>query len=119
MRSLRDFYYNLNNSGAYSGPANLHLILKKKGKKFTFGQIKQFLSNEDSHSLQKPLRHNFRRPRVIVTHIAEEYEADLMVVQNLSKSNDKIQYLLIVIDIFSRFLWVQPLINKTAAVVIY
>ena len=33
---------------------------------------------------------------------------------NLAKENDNITYLLFVIDVFSRFLWIEPLQNKTA-----
>ena len=40
--------------------------------------------------------------------------ADLSDVNNIAKDNDGIRYLLFVIDIFSRFLWVKPLKNKTA-----
>jgi IS30 family transposase len=33
-------------------------------------------------------------------------------VSNISKENDGVKYLLFVIDIFSRYLWIEPLKNK-------
>lgn len=46
--------------------------------------------------------------------IDAQFEADLSYVGNLAKENDNIQYLLFVIDVFSRFLWIEPLKDKTA-----
>lgn len=39
-------------------------------------------------------------------------------MSSLSKFNSGIKFLLIVIDIFSRFVWVQPLRNKTGKEVV-
>jgi hypothetical protein len=41
------------------------------------------------------------------------WEADLMNVQNTAKHNDGVKYLLSVIDVFSKFLHLVPLKNKT------
>lgn len=46
------------------------------------------------------------------------WDADLASVQTISKHNKVIQDLLVVVDVFSRFLWVVPLMNKTAQEVI-
>ena len=42
------------------------------------------------------------------------WEADLAFVQDVAKENDGVNYLLVVIDVFSKFLWVRPMKNKTA-----
>jgi transposase InsO family protein len=62
------------------------------------------LQNQDNYSLQK--------------HEFEEYEADLADVTSFSQQNDGIQFLLIVIDLFSRYLHVRPLKNKTSNIVL-
>ena len=41
-------------------------------------------------------------------------KSDLVFVQDVAKENDGVNYLLIVIDAFSKFLWVIPMKNKTA-----
>ena len=43
----------------------------------------------------------------------EIWAADLMDMQAFSKDNNGIKYLLTVIDIFSKFLWIVPLKRKT------
>ena len=49
-----------------------------------------------------------------VTSIDSQFDADLSDVSNIAKENDGIHYLLFVMDIFSRLLWVKPLKDKTA-----
>lgn len=57
-------------------------------------------------------RRGFKRRRVIAQGIDYQWEADLADVQNLSESNNGIKYLLVIVDVFSRFLWVRPLRDK-------
>ena len=45
--------------------------------------------------------------------IDEIWAADLIDMQAFSKDNSEIKYLLIVIDIFSKFVWIIPLKRKT------
>ena len=40
-------------------------------------------------------------------------DADLMIMDSLSKYNDGIIKMLIMIDVFSRYVWVLPLKTKT------
>lgn len=47
-----------------------------------------------------------------MTHLHEQLEIDLTSVENLSKSNDGVRFLLFAIDVFSRYLWVKPLKDK-------
>ena len=42
----------------------------------------------------------------------DQFDADLADLQNLSDTNNYTKYLLVVIDVFSRFVWVEPLRNK-------
>ena len=66
------------------------------------------LSNSKNQSLE-----NFKRRRVNVNGIYEIWAADLMDMQAFSKDNNGIKYLLTVIDIFSKVVWIIPLKRKT------
>ena len=46
--------------------------------------------------------------------IDDQFDADLASMVDYEKSNDGYKYLLVVIDIFSRYAWIQPLKNKSA-----
>ena len=54
-------------------------------------------------SLQRPLRRKFKRNRVISKGIDDQWDADLMDMTKFSKDNDGYSYILVVIDIFSKF----------------
>ena len=62
---------------------------------------------------RSPIRRNFQRRRVVVGGIDEQWQADLVDLISLIKENKNFQYLLTVIDVFSKFAWVAPLKQKT------
>lgn len=81
-------------------------------------RVKQFLSDTDANSLQKRVQRKFKRRHIITDSINTIWDGDLQDVRNISKYNDGIQYILVLKDIFSRFLFTAPLKQKTAAEVI-
>lgn len=82
-------------------------------------KLKSFLQNQDAYSLQKKVkRRGFKRRRVVVQGIDYQWEADLADVQNLSEYNNGIKFLLVIVDVFSRFMWVRPLKDRKAKSVI-
>ena len=112
---LSTYYYNDKNPGAFRGPRKLFLVLQKKYPGvFTLPFIRKWLNDQDSYSLLKEPRHRFKTAKVLVTSIDEQFDADLTSVENLKKYNDGVRFLLFIIDIFSRYLWVKPLHDKTA-----
>lgn len=69
--------------------------------------------------LQKKVkRRGMRRRRVVVQGIDYQWEADLADVQNLAEYNENVKFLLVIVDVFSRFLWVRPLKDRKAKSVI-
>lgn len=110
---LKKIYYTPGNPGAFAGPEKLSQAVKKEGKyKIGRVRIRQFLNNEDPYSLMKPIRRTFPRSRVVVDTIDSMWDGDLADVSNISSHNDGYKFLLVLIDIFSRFLFLIPLKNK-------
>ena len=62
--------------------------------------------------LHKPITRNFDKRRMISRGIDEIWAADLVEMQKFSKWNRGIKYLLMVIDIFSKYGWIKHLNNK-------
>ena len=105
----------MSNPAAYNSPEKVYRVLKKKYPgQFSRYFIQKWLDGIDAYSVQKQVRQKFKTPKVRVTSIDSQFDADLSDVNNIAKDNDGIRYLLFVIDIFSSFLWVKPLKNKTA-----
>ena len=112
---LEKTYYDLSNSGAYVGPDKLDRVLKFKGiAHIGKNKVRKWLHNQDAHRLRRGLRHSFRKARVVVAGIDDQFDIDLADVSNISNENDSVRYFLFVIDIFSKYLWIEPLKNKTA-----
>lgn len=76
------------------------------------------MQNENVYTLHKPSYHNFEKRRVYVHHADEQWQADLVDMQKYKKANDKTNYILTVIDCFSKYAWCVPLKDKTGAEII-
>ena len=111
---LSSVYYNTKRSGGYGGVNRLYDDVKKEGKfKISRKQIKEWLMKQDAYTLHKPVLRNFKRNRVIVGGIDQQWQMDLADMQSMQKFNDGYRYLLVCIDVFSKYAWVVPLKNKT------
>ena len=64
--------------------------------------------------MHKPSGRNFKRNKIYAPEIDSLSEANLAFVEDVAKENDGVDYLLIVIDVFSKFLWVRPMKKKSA-----
>ena len=62
--------------------------------------------------LHKPIKHNFTRRCVIANGIDKIWCSDLVEMQQFSKWNKGYRYLLMVLDLFSKYGWIIPLKNK-------
>lgn len=54
----------------------------------------------------------FQENAFIAFSIDDQWDVDLIDMSKYSKENDGMAFVLIVIDIFSKFLWMQPLKDK-------
>lgn len=109
-------YYNSNSSGSYFGPSKLHESLKAREINIGTYKIRKWLNNQDDYNLQKPARRPAKRENVVVSGIDNQW--DLANMSSFLKFNKSTTFLLVVIDIFSRFVWVQSLKNKTGKEVV-
>lgn len=110
---LRNLYYTPGNPGSFGGPEKLYQAVKQDGKyKIGRRRITQFLNTEDSYSLMKPIRRTFPRSKVVVDTIDSMWDGDLADVSNISSQNEGYKFLAVLIDIFSRFLFIVLLKNK-------
>ena len=76
--------------------------------------VEEWLSSQNTYNLHKPVRKKFPRNPYTVTIIDDIWEMDVADLSSLAKYNDKYQYLLNVIDIFSWYAGSVPLKDKTS-----
>ena len=112
---LKDIYLDPSHPASFGGPDRLYKIVKKEGKhKISHSQIKRWIQKQESYSLNKGIKRKFQRDRVVVEGIDDQFDIDLASLIYYADENDGYKYLLVVIDIFSRYGWVEPLKDKTA-----
>ena len=69
-------------------------------------------SQQLADELHKPITRNFQKRSVISNGIDDIWAADLVEMQKFSKWNKGIRYLLMVIDVFSKYGWIRGLKDK-------
>jgi hypothetical protein len=79
--------------------------------------IKLFLQEQESYTLHKKVLRKFERDFFFVTNIDDCWQMDLFDMQKFSTVNDGVKYILIVIDVLSKFMWCRCLKNKTGKLV--
>ena len=109
---LQNNYFNPKHPGAFAGPQKVRRILNKHNFYPTLKNIKAWLQDQDAYSLLRPTRYRFKRQRVVTSGIDDLWDADLADVSNLAQHNYNLKYWLVVIDVFSRKLWVVPVASK-------
>lgn len=65
--------------------------------------------------LHKQARKTFKRRRTIIKGFADLWQADLAEMQSYYRQNNGYRYILVVIDCFSKYMWTQPIKNKTSS----
>ncbi|KAL9987907.1 hypothetical protein ACROYT_G002288 [Oculina patagonica] len=88
-----------------------------KTHKISVDTAKKVLERDLGYTLHKPRRRRFATLPVLVFNVDQQWVADLVETQPLSKYNKGHRYLLNVIDVLSKYAWVEPLKDKTGKTV--
>ena len=109
---LLSIYENLDSQAPLSSPKQLYNIVKWRG--ITLREVKYFLSSQNSYSLHVLKRRNFLRRPIVASYKNRILCMDLIDISKIARYNDNIRFILIMMDIYSRFVSLRPMINKTA-----
>jgi len=115
MGTARRLYYGSARPTAFSTLRKLHVWVTKKKKKF--GDIGAWLEKQDDYTLHRPIRKRFACNPESVNNVMYVWECDLYDIRSLFRSNDNYKYILSVIDVFSKFLHLDPLRSKSRTAV--
>lgn len=107
---LQNIYYNLGQSASFSGSEPL---IRRTRKKYKSAQVREWLKAQDAYTLHVSKRKKFPTNKYIVNNVDDLWQMDLAVFNNLASYNDGYKYLLVVIDVFSKFVWARVLRRKT------
>jgi hypothetical protein len=107
---LKEIYYDVSHPASFSGISKLYSFVKKENKyKIKLRQLKEWLSNQRNYTIFKPIRRKFKRQRVYVNAKDHIWDLDTVNMKKYGRYNKNFSYILICIDILSRFLITRPL----------
>jgi hypothetical protein len=112
-RLLNTIYYDPKHPAGFASVRKLYDAVKHKG--YTLKQVRQWLSSQDAYTLHRPARRNYQHARIIVSGIDDQWELDLFDMATIAKHNDGVRFGLLVIDVFSKYLWIKPVKSKKPA----
>ena len=75
-------------------------------------KIIRYLRNNKTHSLHKPVRKKFKRRKIITRYPGQIVQMDLIDLQKFSGSNSGYRWILVVLDCFSKKIWMRALKRK-------
>ena len=76
-------------------------------------EAERFLSSRDAYTMHRPTRVRFPRRRTYAKGIDDLFQIDLIDLGSLSAYNSGYRYVLMCIDVFSKYAWGVPLKTKT------
>ena len=116
---LNAVYTDPRSPGSYGGLDRLYREAKKRNPAIvTRKGVREWAEKHLSYTLHKPARRKYPRNKVTVFSIDEVWQMDLCDMRSLRKHNDGAQYLLTVIDVFSKYAFVRVLENKRGPTVL-
>ena len=83
-----------------------------RARQLPVGKVRQKLEADFGYTLHKPRRRRFPTLPLLVFGIDQQWAADLIEVINIAKSNRRYRYLLTVVDVLSKYAWLEPVKSK-------
>jgi IS30 family transposase len=109
MDILNETYYDPS-TGLYSTVEKLYQKLKSRG--ITRPMIKDFIQKQENYQIHTTKKRITHYNPIKANHQNDIWQVDLMDMSDISTTNTNVKYLLCVVDVFTRFTYVEPLKNK-------
>ena len=113
---LATLYYEWKHPSSLGGVDKLYRTARQYG--ITRSQVIIWLQKQPGYTLHRPAPRQFCQSKVFVNGLDDQWQADLVDLQSLSRWNHGYKYLLTCIDILSTYAWVVPLKTKTGSALV-
>jgi transposase InsO family protein len=108
---LNEYYYNIRRPASFQSSQKLYKIVKKKFPKVTLKNVSDWLYSQRVYSVHRPIKLKFKRNPIVSKMIDHNWHLDLVEISH-PEENDNYRYILMVIDVLSKYGWAVPLKNK-------
>ena len=111
---LRRVYYDVSSPGAFSSVDNLYRHARTIKPSITRKDVERFLSGEIAYTLHRRVVKKIKRNPIIANFYTDLAQADLVDVQRYAHDNNGVNFILTVIDVFTKKAFTVTLHRKTA-----
>ena len=112
LKVLEKIYYDISHPESFSTRLRLFKAARKINPNINQEFVDNWLMSQNTYTLFKKIKRRFPRLPYLVDSIDEQWQADLLDMTWFAQYNDNVRYLLVVIDLLSRYVWVRPLTSK-------
>ena len=110
---LNLLYTDPSKPSSFSSAGNLYYYAKKIVPEITFKDVGNFLTRSKTWtSFKKRPKRHFPRRMVFTSYVDETWQIDTAFMISLKQFNSGVQYLLVCLDAFSRYLYIRCLKSK-------
>ena len=106
---LKEVYHNPELSVSFGSPQTVYKYAKENGHHIPLKKIKHWLSQDEVYTSHRKVVRKFKRPRVIANKKYVYIATDTANISRFKKSNDGFAYILVLVDILSRFMYTTAL----------
>lgn len=115
---LHSLYYTVKKPGSYQNAYKLYKTVVQENKhRIPLNYIKNWLHSQETFGIFKQSRTKFPRTKINPLYPGYLLDADLLSMENVQKYNNHTRFIIVLIDLFSRYAWMIPVKNKTASVI--
>jgi hypothetical protein len=112
-KTLKKVYYDTNSPACFAGAQSVYRESKKLNKNITRKHVDDFLAKQETYTRHRQARRRFPRNKTKTAGIDVDWQADLADMRNLKHYNSGYSYILVCVDVLSRYGFAIPIKKKT------
>ena len=115
-KTLLSIYHDIGSAGAFGSVQNIIRQFRKIKPEvpISANEVRLFLTHQTPHSLHGPSRINYKTNLIYAPRVGYHWQADLADVSNIGEHNENHNFILVIVDILSKFMYTEPLLTKSA-----
>jgi hypothetical protein len=111
VKNVEDIYHDLTNPASFS--SKYQLLNAIRGTKLKKDSVNEFVGRSETYQLFKPVKQRFSTRKVYASGPMQNLQGDLMILSENSAKANKIIGVLLLIDVFSKFVFAEPIKSKS------
>lgn len=115
---LKKIYYDVSNPASFGSVDKLYREAKSQNPQIKRSDVESFLSGQIAYTLHRKIRRTFTRNPVLAKFHADVAQADLIDVTRFAKDNYGNNFILTLIDVFTKYAYAVPIQRKGATDVV-